>query len=455
MDIKRLHMLTLVLKKSGDIPKVRMKSKLLCKICGLSRIATNQVAVSASEMARWMLHIADSGTVTLSIICCNPPQNPTTPDQRQMHEQSGIELLFSSQKLCNPSNIKGETCPADVNAIYKIPTINGLKKVLDEVTISAKTLDSPFEIRAIKWGINKSWEEIQKNEASFRNELFRDMEESYLENLRLKHEEVLRLLEQTSLQNHQLDRMNAELLQLSQDMEAMAREHTIMQIALRIADRIRNPVMIAGGLISTILKKDASLNEITRQKLEIIQKNMQTLSDFVKNFEELTAKEIRLFTKEDIKHIVQEAINTWQPGLTQKDIKLEISIPEEPLEITANKRVLKTAFLHILRNAVDASPLHGTIRVQVGRRDGKPSVTICDNGPGIPPRIKEKLFNEPVTTKPGGSGLGLFLVKEILEEHQGEISITTEPGQGTCVTCIFPVRWMEKRQDRPEDRLLP
>lgn len=450
--MNRLHILTLVIKRQEDIPKVRMKSKLLCHICGLNRIATTQVAVSASEMTRWMMRMAGTGTVTMSILCCKKaPKN----NMKEILEQSGIELLFQSKRPCDATNLNGDTCPADKAALNKTPVIHGLKKVLDEVSITGGTIDTPIEISAVKWGIQKSWDEIQKKEASFRNELFKNTEESYLENLRLKHAEVLRLLEQTSLQNHQLDRMNLELLQLSQDMEAMAREHTTIQMALRIADRIRNPVMVTGGLISTILEKDSTLTENTRQKLAIIQKAMKELSDFVKNFEELTAKEIRSFTKENLKNIITEVVNTWQPGLAKKDIKLAIDISQEPLGIMANKRVLKTAFIHILRNALEASPAHSTIQIKLLRQDGRPSVIICDKGQGIPPEIKEKLFTTPITTKPGGTGLGLFLVKEILEEHQGNISIESEPNKGTCVICTFPVRWKEKTQGQVKDSMLP
>lgn len=450
--MNRLHILTLVVKKQGDIPKVRMKSKLLCHICGLDRIATTQVSVSASEMTRWLIRVSNTGTVTLNILCC---KKNLKHNIQKIHEQIGIELLFRSERPCDATDLNGDTCPTDMAAFNKTPVIHGLKNVLDEVSIMGGIANTPVEIRAVKWGIQKSWDEIQKNEAALRNELFRDTEESYIENLRLKHEEVLRLLEQTSLQNHQLDRMNAELLQLSQDMEAMAREHSTIQMALRIADRIRNPVMVIGGLISTILKKDHALTENTRQKLEIIQKTIKELSDFVKNFEELAAKEIRLFAKEDLKNIITEVVNTWQPGLAKKDIKLTIDMPQEPLEIMANKRVLKTAFIHILRNALEASPAHSTIQIKLLRQEGRPSVIICDKGPGIPQEIKEKLFTRPVTTKPSGTGLGLFLVKEILEEHQGDISIASEPNKGTCLTCTFPVRWKEKTQGQVKDNLLP
>lgn len=450
--MNRLHVLTLVIKRQEDIPKVRMKSKLLCHICGLNRIATTQVAVSASEMTRWILRMSGTGTVTMSILCC---KDNSKNNMQEMPNQSGIELLFRSERFCNAANLNGDSCPADMAALNKTPVIQGVKKVLDEVSITGGTSDTPIEIVAIKWGIQKSWNEIQKQEAFFKKELFRDTEESYMENLRVKHEEVLRLLEQTSLQKHRLDKINAELLQLTQDMEAMAREHATIQMALRIADRIRNPVMVTGGLISTILKKDTTLAASTRQKLEIIQKTIQGLSDFVKNFEELASKEIRSFTQEDLKDIITETLSAWQPVLAKKDIKLAIDMPQEPLKIMANKRVLKTAFLHIFRNAMEATPALGNIQIRLLRQDGKPSVIICDKGSGIPQEIKEKLFIMPISTKPSGTGLGLFLVKEIMEEHQGKLSIESEPGKGTCVTCTFPVRWQEKREGNVKDSLMP
>jgi signal transduction histidine kinase len=441
---KRLHILTLVVKRLADIPHIRQKAKLFCLMCGLDRLATTQVSTSSSEMARLIIRMSGGGTVTFRLVCCE--FKPFAGNER-----SGIELLFEGKRPCDPSAFGDGSCPLELDDLSKLRPISGLRRVLDHVEIRDGIHGKPLKVRAIKWGVTRRWEEIREKEASFRNELFKDTEESYLENLRLKHEEVLRLLEQTTVQNRELDRMNSELLQLGQDLETMAREHATIQMALRIADRIRNPVAVIGGLIRAIIKKEPSVGPETIRKLGVIQQSIIELEEFVKGFEDVAEKEVRSFVKEDIKGIVNEVLNTWRPSLLKKGISLMADMPEESVEIMANRRVLKTALLHILRNALEASPIGGVVHVTVTRQEGKPTVIISDQGPGIPPDVQKRLFAAPVTTKPGGTGLGLFLVKEILEEHQGEIGIESTQGKGTTVTCRFPIRWKEKRTDiRPQ-----
>lgn len=435
---KRLHILTLVVKRLIDIPRIRQKAKLFCLLCGLDRLATTQVGTSTSEMARLIIKMSGGGTVTFRLVCCEP--KPFAGKER-----SGIELLFEGKRPCDPATFNDGSCPLELNDLNRLRPVSGMKRVLDHVEIINGSYGKPLKIRAIKWGIMQSWSEIMEKETSFRNELFRDTEESYIENLRLKHEEVLRLLEQTTVQNRELDRMNTELLQLGQDLETMAREHATIQMALRIADRIRNPIAVIGGLIRAVIKKEPAIGPETRRKLAVIQQSIIELEEFVKGFEEVAEKEVRSFAKEDLKGVVNEVLNTWRPSLLKKGVSLTVDMPEDPVDIMANRRVLKTALLHILRNALEASPSGGTVHVTVTRQDGKPAVIISDQGPGIPPDVQKRLFAAPVTTKPGGTGLGLFLVKEILEEHQGEIEIESAVGKGTTVTCRFPVRWKEGR----------
>ena len=433
---KSLHILTLVVKNLADIPKVRAKAKLFAGMCEFDRISVTQTGTAASEMARLLVKISGGGAVTFNLVCC-------AYNSSAGYEQSGIELVFEGKRPCDPSAFAGGVCPLSLEELSRLPTIAGLKLVLDHVDIKSGLYGTPLKINALKWGTRSLWRDIKDKEASFRSRLFKDTEESYLENLKLKHEEALRLLEQITRQNRELDRMNSDLFQLGQDLETMAREHTIVQMALRIADRIRNPIAVIGGLARSIMKKDPSIGPEDRRRLETIRASVEELEGFVRDFEEYAGKELRSFATEDLRHIVDEALNTWRPGLARKGINLSVDMADGPVNIRANKRVLKTAFLHILRNALEASPVRGAIEVKVARLDGRPVVSIRDNGPGIPEDIKKRLFAAPVTTKASGTGLGLFLVKEILGEHQGEIEIESAEGKGTTVVCSFPVRWKE------------
>lgn len=258
-----------------------------------------------------------------------------------------------------------------------------------------------------------------------------------------QHDQVLHLLKEKTARNLELDRANSELLQLTQDLEALAQERTIAEMALQIADQIRNPTTAIGGLTRSLIKKMPEDIKQTR-KLQAIFHEVQILEDRVNNFEKLAQEQKKLFVREDLRKIVAEVFNTWSSELIKKDIQLITKKPANKVNVTANRRTLKVALLHVLRNAVEASTESGEINIAIFTKDGNPTISITDHGKGIPKKIKNKLFEKTVPTKTKGLGMGLMLVKQIMREHQGEIEIESAPKKGTTVTMHFPLLWEEK-----------
>lgn len=152
----------------------------------------------------------------------------------------------------------------------------------------------------------------------------------------------------------------------------------------------------------------------------------------------------KLFTVEDLRHIVEESVSAWNDLKEGPDIAIALQVPPDPISVRANRRTLKLALVHLLRNAVEASSIGDTITVHVTRQQGKPTVIIADQGKGISPEDQEKLFKEPFTTRTEGDGLGLLLVQQIIHEHQGVINIESKAYRGTVVFITFPIRWQER-----------
>ena len=107
--------------------------------------------------------------------------------------------------------------------------------------------------------------------------------------------------------------------------------------------------------------------------------------------------------------------------------------------IEANKGMLKVSLTHILRNAQDACKRGGAVVIRINKTYKSYVVQIEDNGTGIPPEKLEHIFESFITTKPSRTGLGLSIVKQIVDEHQGRINIKSQPGKGTIVTMEFPI----------------
>jgi len=343
-----------------------------------------------------------------------------------------------------------ESTKAPYERLYTSPPIEtrmpfaGINRAMDSMNIVKRGIKAPLALEMIKWGVRKSWKELAESNEFLKKKLFRDAEESFVANLRAKHEEVLKLLAELSEKNRELDKANGELMQLSNDLETLTHERTMSEIALKVADRIRNPATAIGGLALVLLKKTRQDKGI-REKLEAIFQEARRLEKIVKDFDSLANAKSRSFEKMDLRNIVNSVLDTLAPSFEQKNITPHIKMTDDPVIALINPQTIKVGLLHILRNAVEASPRDGIVEVTVWRRDGQPFISVRDFGPGISKDIMEKLFRTSVTTKATGTGMGLITVKQIMDEHKGSIELKSgrEYGPGTEVMLLFPVRWGE------------
>lgn len=119
---------------------------------------------------------------------------------------------------------------------------------------------------------------------------------------------------------------------------------------------------------------------------------------------------------------------------------VEVSYSFDPrvTKLVGDKNLLSIALHNILINARQAMQERGSIKITTDLKTPYIEISIIDSGPAIPPEIKEQLFTPFVTTKPGGSGLGLFSAKRIIEAHMGQIHIDSTLGKGTKVSILLP-----------------
>jgi nitrogen-specific signal transduction histidine kinase len=130
----------------------------------------------------------------------------------------------------------------------------------------------------------------------------------------------------------------------------------------------------------------------------------------------------------------------WQGGTVSIQREYAKDLPLVPLD----ESLCEQAFLNLVQNAYEAMGNQGgTLRVQVltAQSDGRRGVEIRlqDTGPGVPPALREQIFNPFVTTKQAGVGLGLSIVAKIVDEHHGFIRLESAPGAGACFVIFFPV----------------
>ncbi|MGH6727328.1 MAG: ATP-binding protein [Pseudolabrys sp.] len=145
----------------------------------------------------------------------------------------------------------------------------------------------------------------------------------------------------------------------------------------------------------------------------------------------------------DIRAVMQQAAEGVQDRLVKDDITLAIETASGIGSFAADERRLRQILFNLLSNAVGFSPAGATVTLSAERRPDKVVFSVTDRGPGIPPDVKDKVFDWFETDSMGsthrGTGLGLSLVRSFVELHGGTVAIDSVLGQGTTVTCSFPL----------------
>lgn len=160
---------------------------------------------------------------------------------------------------------------------------------------------------------------------------------------------------------------------------------------------------------------------------------VQSLLEFSR-LKEFKSKPIQL------KSLVDETLRLLQGNIPPR-VEIEVDIPETAW-IIADKQRIEQVILNLVKNSIDAIPDEGRIYISARDNDDDKTVgiRIRDTGLGMEPEVIEKIFDPFFTTKEEGkgSGLGLFVAREIVQEHEGDISVESVVGSGTCFTVRLP-----------------
>ena len=219
---------------------------------------------------------------------------------------------------------------------------------------------------------------------------------------------------------------------------------TLGQMAAGIAHEIRNPLVGIGSTASVMLE-DAEPKDPRRQDLETILKETRRLDRIVNQIVDYARPRTLaplLFAMEDL---VKETLAVLGEPLAKKQIRVESLFAPHLPPLQADRDQLKQVLLNIVQNAIEAMPDGGILRIAAvaSRRNQEPGMTLTftDNGTGVTRADLPHVF-EPFFTigKHRGTGLGLAICRNIVDAHQGEIRLESQPGRGTTVSLWLPLR---------------
>ena len=176
------------------------------------------------------------------------------------------------------------------------------------------------------------------------------------------------------------------------------------------------------------------------KEMERIISHVTHLSDMVEDeLGYLHSQKFLLTTKTDIWTILLEARAALSLELEEQSVTVKEEAPEERLQVMADPEKLRAAFVNLIRNAAQAMPNGGVLRLSyLDDKKGAARVRVADTGVGMSPKQMERAFDPFYTTKARGLGVGLVTVKRIVESHRGKVDVKSKEGKGTSFEVTLP-----------------
>lgn len=210
------------------------------------------------------------------------------------------------------------------------------------------------------------------------------------------------------------------------------------EIARTLAHELRNPLASIGMATEVLGRKlEDSQKEELENYLQILSRSAKTLNSLVTNLLNSSNYSPAVLKRQDLAKILEKTIHQAGDRIYLSGIKV-VKKFEGPYPIMADKEKLQIALLNIIVNASEATtPEKGIIEIEIKSHKTDFQLNIRDNGHGMEPEQIERLFEAFYSNKDTGVGVGLSSVKNVLEEHDAEVKVESEPGKGSCFKLFF------------------
>lgn len=218
------------------------------------------------------------------------------------------------------------------------------------------------------------------------------------------------------------------------------------QFVSGVSHELRNPLMIVSGYLKRVLRRGTNLTEAQREQLQTAEEEAQRINRLIGDLLDLSRSDSGRLTIQgepvELQPLVEQVIDMLQTS-SERPIILATSQPIGPdaLRIEVNPDRFRQVLLNLIENAEKYSPAGSPISVQLSQLDDAALIEVRDQGIGIPtadlPHVFDRFYRGSNVSPAVGSGLGLSVVRLLVEAMGGSISVSSEPGQGSCFRMLF------------------
>jgi len=220
------------------------------------------------------------------------------------------------------------------------------------------------------------------------------------------------------------------------------RMNAFTMLAAGVAHELGNPLnslTIHLQLLERRLKKMGAKGEPLREHLDVASGEIKRLDSIITQFLAAIRPTKPQLSRGNLRELILECVKVLQPEIERAKVRVNLDVRADLPEMPLDAAQMKQAFHNLVRNACQAMPQGGELTIRGTFTDYEVRLDFEDTGKGINSAQMGKLFQPFATTRAGGTGLGLLIVRRILREHGGEIDIESREGKGTRITLWMPL----------------
>lgn len=273
----------------------------------------------------------------------------------------------------------------------------------------------------------------------------------------LDHGGVTRILSCSILPLVQAGHIRGNILQLVDISEKRGREARLRRaeslaslttLAAGVAHEIKNPLGSI-GIHAQLLEKmlaEIDSDDVTTMKsyLDVIGEEIERLNRIVVDFLFAVRPMDTHLESNDLNQLAEDLLGFVQYELDQAGIEVVRDFDPDLPKLNLDPRYFKQALLNLVKNAINAMPHGGMLRISTQVRGDEALLRVSDNGEGMSEAVLDKIFEPYFTTRDFGSGIGLTLVYKVIKEHMGDIAVISKEGRGSTFTVTLPVPQREQ-----------
>lgn len=238
--------------------------------------------------------------------------------------------------------------------------------------------------------------------------------------------------------------------QIESELELSRRMAAIGRLTAGVGHEVKNPINAIVVHLELLKNKLGDDHAPATRHLEVIDAEIHRLDRVVQTLVDFSRPVELQLREQDLRKVIGDVLSLATDELTTRNVKLESRFPAGPVLVNVDADLLKQAAINVIQNGAQAMPAGGTLHVTLEEERKMAVLRIADEGTGIPPEIREKIFDLYFTTKSGGSGIGLAMTYRILQLHHGSVDVQSNVGRGTEFSLRIPLAATEWGRRYPQ-----